>query len=85
MYTCHKPKAFICFIKLVYDCIKSKLNVSMYMPVAMPRVSLSCPIMESKYLFTRFKTLKDLHCKQHFQNLQICPISIINIRFVLLF
>jgi hypothetical protein len=35
--------------------------------------------MESKYLFTHFKTLKDLHCKQHLQNLQICPFPAIYI------
>jgi hypothetical protein len=37
VFTCHKPKAFVCVsIKLVYHCIQWKLNVSVYMPVAMP-------------------------------------------------
>ena len=39
VFTCHKPKAFVCaFIKLVYHCIQWKLNVSVYMSVAMSRL-----------------------------------------------
>jgi hypothetical protein len=61
VFTCHKPKAFVCvFIKLVYDCIQWKLNECEYDSSNAKADRLYCPIVESKYVFTRFKMLKDL-------------------------
>ena len=61
VFTCHKPKAFVCvFIELVYHCIQWKLKESEYDSSNAKADRLSCPIVESKYVFTRFKTLKDL-------------------------
>ena len=56
VFTCHRPKAFVCvFIKLVYHCIQWKLNVSVYASSNAKADSLSCPIVESRYVFTRFR------------------------------
>jgi hypothetical protein len=61
VFTCHKPKAFVCvFIELVYHCIQWKLKESEYDSSNAKADRLSCPIVESKYVFTRFKTLEDL-------------------------
>jgi len=50
----------LCFIKLVYDCIQWKVDVSVkYDGGKAKAYILPCPIVEGKYVFTRFKTLKD--------------------------
>jgi hypothetical protein len=62
VFTCHKPKAFVCvFIKLVYDCIQWKLNVSVYMPVAIPRlIVFPVPLWRVDMSLYVSKRLKDL-------------------------
>jgi hypothetical protein len=76
VFTCHKPKAFVCvFIKLVYDCIQWKLNVSVYMPVAMPSlIVVPVPLWRVDMSLHVSKRLKDLsivavvgwHCKEKY-------------------
>ena len=62
VFTCHKPKAFVCvFIKLVYHCIKWMLNVSVYMPVAKPRlIVFPVPLWRVGMSLHVSKRLKDL-------------------------
>ena len=62
VFTCHKLKAFVCdFIKLVYHCIQWKLNVSVYMPVAMPRlIVFSVPLLRVDMSLHVSKRLRDL-------------------------
>ena len=61
VFTCHKPKAFICvFIKLVYDCVRCKLNVSVYMTVAIPRlIVFPVPLWRVDMSLHVSKSLKD--------------------------
>ena len=76
VFTSHKPKTYICvFIKLVYHCIQWKLNVSVYMPVAMPRlIVFPVPLWRVDMSLHVSKRLKDLstvagggwHCKEKF-------------------
>ena len=50
VFTCHKPKSFVCiFINLVYEC------VCVYDSSNAKAGCLSCPIVVSRYIFTRFK------------------------------
>ena len=62
VFTCHKPKVFVCVvIKLVYDCIQWKLNVTVYMPVAMPRlIVFPVPLWRIDMSLHVSKRLKDL-------------------------
>ena len=62
VFTCHKPKVFVCVsIKLVYHCIQWKLNVSVYMPVAMPSlIVFSVPLWRVDMSLHVSKRLKDL-------------------------
>ena len=57
-----QAKTFVCvFIKLVYHCIQWKLNVSVYMPVAMPRlIVFPVPLWRVDMSLHVSKRLKDL-------------------------